>query len=52
MATDWVNEKLYWADTSANSVSVSDYDGNHITSLIKRDKDFKPRAIALHPSRG
>ena len=51
LAVDWVYSHLYWTDTGTNSITMSDLDGNLISTIIKDDLE-EPRAIALHPSKG
>ena len=51
LAADWVYSHLYWTDTGTNTISMSDFQGNMITVLIKDDLE-EPRAIALHPRLG
>ena len=51
LAVDWVYSHLYWTDTGTNSITMSDLDGNLISTIIK-DNLEEPRAIALHPSKG
>ena len=46
LAVDWRESQLYWTDTTYNTISVSDLDGNNQSHLISSDLD-KPGAIAL-----
>ena len=46
LAVDWRTSQLYWTDTTYDTLSVSDLDGNNQSRLISSDLD-KPRAIAL-----
>jgi len=46
LAVDWRESQLYWTDTTYNTISVSDLDGNNQSLLISSDLD-KPGAIAL-----
>ena len=51
LAIDWIYSHLYWTDTGTNTISMSDLDGNLITTIIKDDLE-EPRAIAVHPAKG
>ena len=46
LAVDWRALQLYWTDTTLNTISVSDLDGNNQSRLIYSDL-HEPRAIAL-----
>ena len=46
LAVDWRASKLYWTDTTIDTISVSNLDGNNQGLLISSSLD-EPRAIAL-----
>ena len=46
LAVDWRASELYWTDTTYDTISVSDLDGNNQRVLISLSLD-EPRAIAL-----
>jgi len=46
LAVDWRASQLYWTDTTKDTISVSDLDGNNQRVLISSGL-AKPRAIAL-----
>ena len=48
LAVQWRTSQLYWTDTTYNSISVSDLDGNNQLTLISSALE-EPRAIALDP---
>ena len=48
LAWDWVNEKLYWTDSS-QKIEVYDIRSGHRKKLIDTGPDSKPRGIVLDP---
>ena len=46
LAVDWRASQLYWTDTTKDTISVSDLDGNNQRVLISLGLE-EPRAIAL-----
>ena len=46
LAVDWRASQLYWTDTSYDTISASDLNGNNQILLISSSLD-QPRAIAL-----
>ena len=46
LAVDWRASQLYWTDTTYDTISVSDLNGNNQVLLISSSLD-QPRAIAL-----
>ena len=44
----WRTSQLFWTDTTYNTISVSDLDGNNQVAIVSSDLD-KPRGIALDP---
>ena len=46
LAVDWRASKLYWTDTTYDTISVSNLDGNNQGLLISSGLD-EPRALAL-----
>ena len=46
LAVDWRASQLYWTDTTYDTISVSDLDGNNQGLVISSGLD-QPRAIAL-----
>jgi len=46
LAVDWRASQLYWTDTTYDTISVSDLDGNNQGLLISSALE-EPRAIAL-----
>jgi len=51
LALDWLGDNIYWVDAGAKKIEVSRTDGRFRKTLLTNNLD-KPRAIALHPSRG
>ena len=54
LAVDWISRNLYWTDNKGygmSEIAVSKLDGRFRRTLI-RDGIGKPRAIAVHPTRG
>ena len=48
IAVDWINRKLYWTDSGAHKIEVSDLDGKKRLPLVTSRLE-NPRAIAVHP---
>jgi len=48
IAVDWINDKLYWTDSSTKLIEVSDLDGSNRLALIWSNLDL-PRPIVLDP---
>ena len=46
LAVDWRASKLYWTDTTYDTISVSNLDGNNQSLLVSSGLD-EPRALAL-----
>ncbi len=46
LAVDWRSSQLYWTDTTYDTISISDLNGNNQRTLINLGLD-EPRAIAL-----
>ena len=46
LAVDWRSSELYWTDTTYDTISISDLNGNNQRTLINGGLD-KPAAIAL-----
>ena len=46
LAVDWRASQLYWTDTTYDTITVSDLDGNNKVRLISTGLE-EPRAIAL-----
>ena len=46
LAVDWRASQLYWTDTTYDTISVSDLNGNNQVLLISSSLE-EPRAIAL-----
>ncbi|KAL9960408.1 hypothetical protein ACROYT_G033860 [Oculina patagonica] len=46
LAVDWRSLQLYWTDTTSDTISISDLNGNNQRTLINLGLD-EPRAIAL-----
>ena len=51
LAVDWVYSHIYWTDSRTNTISMCDYQGRLVTTLL-RDQMEEPRSIALHPKLG
>ena len=51
LAVDWISSQLYWTDTTYNTISVSDLEGNNTRILFSASLD-EPRGIALDPEQG
>lgn len=51
LAVEWRTSQLYWTDTTSDTISVSDLNGNNQRSVISSELD-EPRAIALDPDSG
>jgi len=51
LALDWLGDNIYWVDAGAKKIEVSRTDGRFRKTLLTNNLD-KPRAIALHPTRG
>nr|XP_026690454.1 low-density lipoprotein receptor-related protein 2-like [Ciona intestinalis] len=55
VAVDWIHHNLYWTDATSNKVMLAFGDeGNleNVSTLIERNSDYRPRAIALDPVKG
>lgn len=50
LACDWIGKKIYWTDSEANHIAVSELDGRARTVLVWDQVD-RPRAIAVDPIR-
>ena len=46
LAVDWRSSQLYWTDTTYDSISISDLDGNNKRTLINQGLE-EPKAVAL-----
>ena len=46
LAVDWRSSELYWTDTTYDTISISDLDGNNQRTIINFGLE-EPRAIAL-----
>ena len=51
LAVDWRSSQLYWTDTTYDTISISDLDGNNQRTLISSGLD-EPRAISPDPDSG
>ena len=51
IAIDWVNRKMYWADTTNKRILVAELDGSKQTTLVETGLG-NPRALAIDPIRG
>ena len=51
LAVEWISSQLYWTDTTYNTISVSDLEGNNTLILVSASLD-EPRGIALDPEQG
>ena len=51
IAIDWVNDKIYWADTEAHTIEVCHIDGSH-RRILYSEYVREARAIAVVPSEG
>ena len=51
LAVEWRASRLYWTDTTFDTISVSDLSGNNRQSLLSLGLD-EPRDIALDPDSG
>ena len=51
LAVEWRTSKLYWTDTTHDTISVSDLSGNNQRSLLSLGLD-EPRDIAVDPDSG
>ena len=48
LAVEWTSLQLYWTDTTNNTISVSDFEGNNKRTLFSSELD-EPRGIVLDP---
>lgn len=51
LAVEWKSSHLYWTDTTSNTISVSDLEGNNTRILVSASLD-EPRGIVLDPEQG
>ena len=51
LAVDWVSNKLYWTDSEAGRIEVSDLDGSQRSVLIWEGLG-QPRDIIVEPISG
>jgi len=51
IAIDWINRKMYWADTLNKRILVAELDGSKQAVLVDSGLG-NPRAIAVDPLRG
>ena len=51
LAVEWRASRLYWTDTTFDTISVSELSGNNRQSLLSLGLD-EPRDIALDPDSG
>ncbi|XP_052813493.1 low-density lipoprotein receptor-related protein 2-like [Mya arenaria] len=52
IAVDWITRKLYWIDAKRISVLVSNLNGTHMKTLLKKTFVKRPRALAVNPFNG
>ena len=45
---DWINDKLYWTDSSTKVIEVSNLDGSNRLALIWSSLEL-PRPVVLDP---
>ena len=51
LAVEWKSSLLYWTDTTHNSISVSDLEGNNSRVIVSASLD-QPRGLVLDPEQG
>ncbi|GAB6028318.1 hypothetical protein CHUAL_002491 [Chamberlinius hualienensis] len=49
IAIDWTSNKIYWADSTNESIYAMNYNGSHVVMITQVDR---PRAIVLDPCHG
>ncbi|WAR10107.1 LRP2-like protein, partial [Mya arenaria] len=52
IAVDWITRKLYWIDSRRIAVLVSNLNGTHTKTLLKKTFVEKPIALAVNPFTG
>ena len=50
LSVDWVNEKLYWTDTTLKQIEVYDMQTGIRKVLIRTGNTTSPRAIVVDPA--
>ena len=51
LAVEWKSSQLYWTDTTNDTISVSDFEGNNTRIIISASLE-EPRGIVLDPEQG
>eukprot|EP00057_Strongylocentrotus_purpuratus_P026506 XP_011680980.1 PREDICTED: low-density lipoprotein receptor-related protein 1 isoform X3 [Strongylocentrotus purpuratus] len=51
VAVDWINDMIYWTDSSVHTVEVSNLNGSLRRTLISNTRGH-PQSIVVHPKKG
>lgn len=49
VAVDWISRRLYWTDSSKDTIEVADLDNPKSRAVIVRKHLVNPRGIAVDP---
>lgn len=49
VAVDWISRRLYWTDSSKDTIEVADLDNPNSRAVIVRKHLVNPRGIAVDP---
>lgn len=49
IAVDWVSRRLYWTDSSKDTIEVASLDDPKLRSVVVRGNLVNPRGIAVDP---
>lgn len=49
VAVDWVNRRLYWTDSSKDTIEVASLDDPNLRTVVVHGDLVNPRGIAVDP---
>lgn len=49
VAVDWISRRIYWTDSSKDTIEVASLDNSSIRAVVIRKNLVNPRGIAVDP---